>query len=301
MKEGKTYSAARVAASIVLWGLPVLFLALSALLSSRIVHERVLAVRDGIPGMSRASLFFEISRHPAFAFGFRNFLGDLAWLGAVQIAGAREISQGEYDRLYILLRTVGNFDPRFAVPYILGGIILGDSPRHVREAMDILKRGEQSHPDDWRFPFYIGYTYYFSLGEPLEGAKAIEAAAKISGSPPYLPLLASRMFSEGRAPETALVFLARLVHEETDPKRLEILRKRMRDVVVERDIQALEKAVIAYRKKKGTFPDALADLVREGEIREIPEEPNGGKYILAGDGTVSSNRATARLKVFRKK
>lgn len=301
MKEGGSYSAARTAASIVLWGLPVLLFALSAPLSSRIVHERVLSVQGGNAGESKASLFFEISRNPAFAFGFRNFLGDLAWLGAVQIAGTPKLAPGDYDSFYTLIRTVANFDRRFVVPYILGGMILGESPRHVHEAMDILRRGMESHPDDWRFPFYIGYTHYFSLGDPLEGARALETAARIPGSPPYLPLLVSRMFTEGRAPETALSFLGGMAREETDPARLEILRKRIREVIVERDIQALEKAVVTYRDRMGILPASLADLVRKGMIRHVPEEPHGGMYVLASDGTVSSTSTTSRLKVFRKR
>ncbi len=300
MREGGTLSALR-GTTIVLWVLPALLLAMSGVFSSRVMRERsVIHWSDNVRS-SKGSLFFEISRNPAFAFGFQNFLGDLAWLGAVQIAGTSNIAPADYDRLYVLLRTVGNFDPRFVVPYILGGMILGDSPSHVREALDILRRGMASHPDDWRFPFYIGYTKYFSLGDPLEGAKALEAAARLPGSPPYLPLLASRMFTEGRAPETALSFLAGIVREETDPARLEILHERMREVIVERDIQALEKAVAAYRDRRGALPVALTDLVREGLIREIPREPNGGAYLLAPDGTVRSNRVTTRLKVFRKR
>lgn len=300
MREGGTLSALR-GSTIVLWVLPALLLAMSGVLSSRIMREMSFIHWSDNVHSGKGSLFLEISRNPAFAFGFQNFLGDLAWLGAIQIAGTSNIAPADYDRLYVLLRTVGNFDPRFVVPYILGGMILGDSPSHVNEALDILRRGMESHPDDWRFPFYIGYTKYFSLGDPLEGAKALEAAARLPGSPPYLPLLASRMFTEGRAPETALSFLAGMVREETDPARLEILHERMREVIVERDIQSLEKAVAAYRDRRGVLPVALTDLVREGLIREIPREPNGGAYLLASDGTVRSNRVTTRLKVFRKR
>lgn len=299
MKEGGAYSAPRGAA-IVLWVLPALFLLVSAHLSSRILQERSSFARtvEGHPPSD--SLLFEVSRNPAFAFGFRNFLGDLAWLSAVQVAGSRRMAPGEYDRLYVLIRTVANFDGRFIVPYLLGGMVLSDSPAHVPEALDILDRGAKSHPTDWRFPFYIGYTRYFSLGDPLEGARALEVAAGIPGSPPYLPLLAARMYSEGRAPETALAFLAGMVRQETDPTRLEILQGRIREVIVERDIQALEKAVRAYRARTGTIPDRLSELVRAGLIREVPEEPHGGAYILAPDGTVKSNRVPTRLKVFRK-
>lgn len=301
MRRDGDHPAAHVASFAFLWVLPILFLAASALLSSRILHERSLVSRTVDSPGGGEDLLYQVSRHPAFAFGFRNFLGDLAWLGAVQVAGSRKMTPGDYDRLYILLKTVGNFDPRFVVPYLMGGVILGDSPRHARDALDILDSGAKNHPYDWRFPFYIGYTQYFSLGDPLEGAKALQEAARLPESPPYLPLLAARMFAEGRAPETALAFLERMVREETDPARLEVLNRRIGDVIVERDIQALETAVAAYRGSKGTPPSVLSDLVRAGLIRRIPEEPNGGRYVLSPDGTVRSSRVTSRLKVFRKR
>lgn len=300
MKGRGTNSAARTPASTVLWVLPALLLAVSALLSARILEDRSGSGRVLRAHAPAESLLLEISRNPAFAFGFRSFLGDLAWLSAVQVAGARRMASGEYDRLYVLLQATTNFDPRFVVPYIFGGMVLGDSPAHVREALDILGRGAKNHPADWRFPFYVGYARYFSLGDPLGGAQALKAAARLPDSPPYLPLLASRMFAEGRAPETALSFLQGMIREETDPKRLEILERRIREVVVERDIQALEKAVAAYRMDAGSVPASLEELVRAGLIPRIPEEPNGGRYVLSPDGSVASTRVSTRLKVFRK-
>lgn len=300
MKEGKAQSSPRGAA-VVLWVLPALLLLVSAHLSSGILRERSLADPAGGPPGGGETLFFEVSRHPAFSFGFRNVLGDLAWLSAVQVAGARELSPAEYDRLYLLLRTVANFDPRFVVPYLLGGMVLGMSPGHVPAAIDILRRGMETHPEDWRFPFYIGYTRYFSLGDPLEGARALEAAAGTPGSPPYLPLLAARMYAEGRAPKTALAFLEGMVRQETDPTRLEILHRRVKEVIVERDIQALERAVSTYRERTGRLPGHLSELVRSGLVREIPREPHGGQYLLSPDGAVRSDRVKTRLKVFRKR
>lgn len=300
MRRGGAISAPRGAAGV-LWIIPALCLLASANLSSRILEERSTAVPGGRSGGAGESLFLEISKHTEFSFGFRNLLGDLAWLSAVQVAGARTMVPADYDRLHLLLKAVGNFDPRFVVPYLMGGMVLGMSPGHVRDAIDTLQRGMDTHPDDWRFPFYIGYTRYFSLGDPLDGARALEAAARIPGSPPYLPLLAARMYTEGRAPETALAFLEGMIRQETDPTRLSILQGRIREVIVERDIRALEKAVASYREEAGSLPERLTDLVRAGRIRKIPEEPHGGVYLLSPDGTVRSDRVTTRLKVFRKR
>lgn len=279
-----------------------MFLLASAFLSSRIyyIQERVAAERETIRGTGSQSLLYGISLHPSFTFGFPNLFADIAWLEAVQVAGNRRLTRNEYDRLAFMIQSVIHFDPRFKVPYLLGGLLLGDSRPHVQEAMKILDQGRANHPDDWRFPFYLGYLYYFALGDPMGGGRALESAARIENSPPYLALLAARMFSEGRKPETALRFLHGMMKQENDPARLEVLRRRIRDVVAERDMQRLESAVEAYRGKTGTLPKELSDLVREGMIARVPEEPHGGRYLLFPDGKISSSRVRERLKVFRK-
>lgn len=262
--------------------------------------------RPGAPARAReengaGSLLVEFSRRPAFALGFRNFLADLLWLEAVQVSGTARMSRGDYDRLFTLLNAVANYDPRFEIPYIMGGLILGNSPAHGREALSILERGLARYPERWLFHYYIGYTYYFSLGNPVDGGRSMMDAARLPGSPRYLAGLATRMLSEGREPATALDFLATMEREETDEARRELLRRRIRDVLVERDIQALEHGVAEYRGATGRLPGSLAELVRTGLIAGIPREPNGGAYHLLPDGTVRSDRVEGRLKVFQVK
>ncbi len=277
--------------------------ALLCLLGSVALSARIAAVRgpagEDVERASSSGLVAQISRRPAFAFGFRNFLADVVWLEAVQLSAKRRLTPRDGDRLYSLLTTVANFDPRFDIPYIVGGLILGQSPRHGREALELLSRGRAQYPGDWRFPFYIGYTQYFSLGNPREGGLAMADASRLTGSPAYLPGLASRMLSEGRDPATAISLLTAMIEGETDESRREILVQRLRDVVVERDIQALERAVAEYRRRTGALPAALSDLVRAGLADGIPREPNGGRYVLLPGGAVASDRAAHRLTVFR--
>ena len=209
------------------------------------------------------------------------------------------MTRGDYDRLYLLLSTVNDLDPRFKVPYLLGGIILGDSPNHAQEALQTLARGKKNHPSEWRFPFYIGYIRYFSLGDPIGGGEAMAEASHVPDSAPYLPLLAARMLSEGRKPDTALAVLEAMLRQETDPGRREALMRRVREVIVERDIQMLETAVDEYRRRTGVPPASMDALAGMGLIHGIPKEPNGGRYVMTPDGKVRSDRVAARLKVFR--
>lgn len=283
------------------WILAGLFLALSAILSSSLFGRRMADASVPREGGAESNLLFLVSRKPAFSFGFQNFLGDLSWLGAVQVAGSRRLPMRDYDRLNLLVSTVNNFDPRFSVPYFLGGLILGDSPAHVPQALRILERGWKNHPKEWRFPFYLGYLRYFSLGDPAGGGRILESAARLPDSPPYLSLLAARMLAEGRQPGTALEFLSAMMKQETDPARLAILNRRIREVIVERDVQVLESAVEAYREKTGVPPSGPSDLVRAGLIASVPVEPNGGRYLVSPEGKVRSSKMPYRLKVFRKR
>jgi len=282
-------------------GISVLSLFLLSVLLSRQIELGRSSFGKAREGNGAGSLLVEVSRRPAFALGFRNFLADLVWLEAVQVSGNARMPPEDFDRLFILLNTVANYDPRFEIPYLLGGLILGESPAHGREALSILERGRDRYPDHWRFHYYIGFTQYFSLGNPVAGGRAMMEAARQPGSPAYLAGLATRMLSEGRNPAAALALLTTMEREETDDVRRDVLRRRIRDVIVERDIQLLERAVVAYRTSTGAAPGSLGDLVRAGMIAGIPSEPNGGAYHLLPDGTVRSDRVRERLKVFQKK
>ena len=131
--------------------------------------------------------------------------------------------------------------------------------------------------------------------------RAIAEAARLPGSPAYLPGLATRMLTEAREPEAALKLLEPIVQQESDPARRAVLERRIREVTVERDLQTLETAVEKYREKTGTVPADLPALIREGILAAIPTEPNGGNYLLAQGGNVRSDRVPQRLRVFQKK
>jgi len=212
------------------------------------------------------------------------------------------MTRKDYDRLSDLLSTVVRFDPRFVIPYLLGGIVLGESADHADAAIRLLALGEQRFPAEWRFPFYTSYIRYFSLGDPGGGGMALLRAVSIPGSPEYFPLLASRMLAEGNRTDTALAFLREMTRQETDSRRKDALRERTRRVQVEHDLQSLERAIEEYTSRVGAPPGELSDLVRGGVLARIPQEPYGGRYLLMPGGGVRSDRAPGgRLKVFGKR
>ena len=74
----------------------------------------------------------------------------------------------------------------------------------------------------------------------------------------------------------------------------------MNEVVVERDLQALEQAVTRYRERHGRPPGRLDDLVNDTIITHIPAEPFGGLYRLnLKTGAVETTTPGDRLRVHR--
>ena len=65
--------------------------------------------------------------------------------------------------------------------------------------------------------------------------------------------------------------------------------------------QDLDRIVKRYETEKGTSPASLNDLVKEGYLERIPDDPLGGTYKLnPATGLIESSSAE-RLKIHRKK
>jgi hypothetical protein len=148
----------------------------------------------------------------------------------------------------------------------------------------------------------LGYNHYFLLGDPAEGADYIMRAASLPDRPAYLPGLATRLASEAGNPETALAFLEARLRDTQDQEMREFFVNRMKEVIIERDIQILEHAVEVYRTTHQTLPSTLTALVTDRVLTGLPQEPFGGVYRLdAMTGAVSSSTHPDRLRTFFKR
>ena len=197
---------------------------------------------------------------------------------------------------------ITTLDPQYAYAYYVGGNVLGDLANRPDLSIRLLEKGVQANPAVWNIPFLLGYNYYFLVGDPAKGAEYIMKAASLPDGPAYLPGLATRMASEAWSPDTALAFLEARLLETQDPQTREFLANRMKEVIIERDVLMLERAVEVYRTQHQTLPATLADLVASGILPMLPQEPFGGDYRLdPKTGSVSSSTHPERLRTFFKR
>src|SRR5215217_7397908 len=205
--------------------------------------------------------------------GFHHLGADLLWLRLIQVLGNKRNSADEYEWMYHALDVITTLDPQYAYAYYAGGVVLGDLAQRADLSNQLLIKGTDANPTVWNIPFLLGYNYYFLLGDPAKGAEYIMRAASLPDRPAYLPGLATRMAAEAGNPETALVFLEARLSETQDPQLRDEFINRMKEVIIERDIQVLERTVESFRTTHRALPSTLAALIRERLLSRLPQEP----------------------------
>ena len=232
--------------------------------------------------------------------GYQHLGADLLWLRLLQVWGKKKNTDNEYEWIYHALDVITTLDPRYAYAYYVGGVALTNYANRPDLSNRLLEKGHHNNPGEWNLPFLLGYNHYFALGDATKGAEYIGRAARTPGAPDFLPGLATRMHAEAGNPDVALQFLEALWKENPDLVVREKLETRAKEVMIERDLRMLERAVKQYHTQHLVSPKTLADLATSGYLDRVPPEPFGGSYLLdAKTGQVTSSTHPNRLKVFR--
>ena len=233
--------------------------------------------------------------------GYRQVVADLIWLQAVQHIGAKRDTQLGYTWTYHAVDVLTDLDPTFLPPYQATGLFLGVLVGRHEEGLAILKKGTRHNPSNWQLPFLAGYISYYERCDAAGAGEFFRMAARVPGSPAYLPQLAARMTVESGDPSAALEFLDRFSRSVADERVREALLRRMNEVVQERDLRFLEESIRRYRLKYGQGPTKLDDLMLRGIIPQLPVDPLGGQYeIDAMTGAVSASSKRDRLRIHEK-
>lgn len=238
----------------------------------------------------------------AAVLGYEHFVADLLWLQAIQAMGERKVTDEAGQWIYHALDVITTLDPIFIRVYVAGGIALTTLVTMPEESNRLLQKGMRHNPDVWELPFLIGFNYYFDLHDDLRAAEYIARASRLPKAPAYLAPFAARLYVSARDPEDAVVFLAQVYAQTIDENMKRVLERRLKEVMVERDLQLLEEAISRYRARNKRAPDHLEDLVKPGLLRALPPEPFGGRYLYDPlTGTVRSSEMKERLQVLGKR
>ncbi len=234
--------------------------------------------------------------------GYHQVVADLLWIPVIQAMGERTVSEQAGHWIAHALDVITTLDPKFIRAYEAGGLALTTLVTMPEESNRLLQKGIGHNPDVWELPFLLGFNYYFDLQDDLRAAEYIAKASRLPKAPAYLASFAARLYVSARDPEDAVVFLAQVYAQTTDKNMKQIFERRLKEAIVERDLQLLEEAISRYRERNKRVPERLEDLIGPGLLRELPREPFDGRYVYdPPTGTVRSSEMKERLQVLGKR
>lgn len=228
--------------------------------------------------------------------GYREMIADLLWIQSIQVMGEKKVSESSGRWLYRALDIITTLDTKFVRAYEAGGLALTTLVVLPEESNQLMMKGMQHNPTEWKLPFLIGINYYYELYDDAKAAEYISQASRLPGAPSSLSTLAANLYVSGHSPQQAVDLLAALYEKATDESAKKLLEIRLKIVLTERDLYILEQAIDRYRRQHGQYPPKLESLVGTGLLPALPVEPSGGLYLYdAKTGAVSSSEMTERL------
>jgi hypothetical protein len=230
----------------------------------------------------------------------RSLVADLYW---IRMASLATMVRFPADGLALIEwgRFVTELDPGLTWAYAMGGL-LGPVDEegtwsNVAEAVDLLERGTQAVPDDFRLSLYLAYTQLDLQHDVAGAARSLVRGARAPRAPAFLGPLAARLLAQGGEFGAAREFALQMSRSE-DPLTRETFQLRLKEIDREEAWARLEQAVRAFTARQGHPPAQLAELVGAGLLEAVPTDPLGAEFVLQPDGGVGVTSGE-RLRVHR--
>ena len=218
--------------------------------------------------------------------GFDTLASDYYWLQAIQLVGGAVDDPAEHGyTIGRLIDVVTELNPHVGHPYRFAAIWMTHDEDDVRFANELMVRGIEHHPDDWRNHFYKGFNHFYYLMEFPEAADELEAASELPGSPAYLRRLVPRLRSQTEGLEVAYAMLVELHRNAPGPEARAEYEKALDEVETERRARFLdERPGGVPASVSGVTSSRVEDLMPRGPLgrvlRELPPELHGWEWVL---------------------
>jgi tetratricopeptide (TPR) repeat protein len=214
------------------------------------------------------------------SFGNRSFMADLIYLWAIQYF-SNTLVPDRFNHLEHVFGIISELDPRYEDPYRIGAIISLYDARDPVKAFRILDLGLEKNPDNYIFPWIAGH--YAQMMKDFESARSYyRKAMEIEGAPEMTRRLYANAAAELDDHLTAYRYwmdIYKDAEREGDERIIKIAVNHLYRNKAALDIEALTRAIAAYRQRFGVNPPDLEELVRVGLLTNLPTDLDGRQYV----------------------
>lgn len=229
------------------------------------------------------------------AIEYREIVADFIWLTAIDYYGRHQETDRRYEWLGHIFEILTTLDPRFLGAYHFGAITLAWDAHKPIEALRLLLNGMKVNPLAWQLPFDAGFINYMLTGNYTSAAHLFQVAAELPGAWTVVTRWVPYVTAKSGDFETAREMWRELYYATENKKLKELIIRQLQALKLEENLAQLQDAIDRFFEKEGRFPGKIEELVWRGYVKEIPEEPFGGRYFLQ-DGKVRSTTKPCSIK-----
>jgi len=230
------------------------------------------------------------------ALSYKSLLADIYWIRAVQHFGrtrieAREAADGirqpkttGYDLLYPLLDVTTSLDPSFNIAYRFGSIFLAEEypmgPGRPELAIKLLDKGFASNRHKWQYVYDKAFVYFWALHDPKNAAYWFREAAKVPGSPEWMPGMAAFMLEQGGDRRSSRL-LWQQIHDSAEHQYVrDNARFHLQQLDAVDAADQLTAIVRGYEAETGSRLTTFEPLVRRGILPGAPTDADGAPFVI---------------------
>ena len=228
----------------------------------------------------------------ALSLGQNGLLAHIYWTRSVQYYGRRlHEREGKYQLLASLLDITVTLDPYLLVAYKFGAIFLSAPPPYgagqPEKAVELLRRGIEANPDEWRLWHDLGFVYYWELQDYQAASAAYLEGSKHPRANPWMRVMAAVIAQKGGNRETSQFLWAEIYHSSEDETIRQNALMHLHTLRALDDVEELEGRAAAFRDQTGRWPTSFAEMISQGLLEGVPADPEGYPYQLLPEGRIT--------------
>ncbi len=233
----------------------------------------------------------------------RQMIADYYWILTTEATGVAH-DREEYRDIHDYALLISEMDPKFRLVYTFAGAIIPvnlgrETWVNTDESTHILSKGFALFPDYLFLRIMYAYNLSVFHKKYQQAADILKETSKMPGAPRYLAVLATRLYGQAGAIDAGLALASEISRSAADPATRETFERRTKELILEGELQKIDKAIDEFQRTTGRMPATSLELVASGQLREIPQDPLGGIIIIGADGRSHSSAAeNERLEVY---
>lgn len=260
-------------------GVPLLLLALYPL------QRNIAGQRDSISAQRRELLLRSGKLLRKLSLGYDALLADIYWTRTVQYnGGVLERGESDFSLLAPLLDVTTDLDPRLDVAFQYGAIFLSEKvpagAGRPDQAIALERKGIALNPTNYRLYYNLGFVYYWYLRDYKTAAQTFWEGSKVPGAMPWMSAMAAHIAESGSSKDTSRFMWSEILESTQDASVRANALAHLQALRAVDDLDALKNIVEMYKKRTGSAPTSIEDLVNANLLLSVPKDSGGFPYVL---------------------